>query len=79
MCQDKAWSHFDIIAVLIDCQFMVSWGTDNSNAGVLDFITMPYTIIVSYCHLNYIPGQILGMVFIIYQVYYSCDLLHHQF
>jgi len=38
---------------LIDWQLIVGWGTDSSNAEVLDFTTIPYTIIVSCSHLNY--------------------------
>jgi len=43
---------------LIDWQLIVDWGTDSSNTEVLDFTTIPYTIIVSCSHLNF-----LGMVF----------------
>jgi len=32
---------------------IVGWGTDSSNTKVLDFTTIPYTIIVSCSHLNY--------------------------
>jgi len=38
---------------LIDWQLIVGWGTDSSNTEVLDFTTIPYTIIVSCSHLNY--------------------------
>jgi len=31
---------------LIDWQLLVGWGTDSSNTKVLDFTTVPYTIIV---------------------------------
>jgi len=36
----------------IDGQLIVAWGTDSSNAEVLDFTMIPNTIIVSYCDLN---------------------------
>jgi len=32
---------------------MVSWRTDSTNTEVLEFTTIPYTVIVSYNHLNY--------------------------
>jgi len=43
----------EIICLLTDWQFIVGWGTDSSNTEVLDFTTIPYTIIVSCSHLNY--------------------------
>jgi len=33
-------------------KLIVGWGTDSSNTEVLDFTTIPYTIILSYSHLN---------------------------
>jgi len=44
---------------LIDWQLIVGWGTDSSSTEVLDFTRIPYTIIVSYSHLNY-PGLNFG-------------------
>jgi len=38
---------------IIDWQLIVGWGTDSFNTEVIDFTTIPYTIIVSCCHLNY--------------------------
>jgi len=38
---------------LIDWQLIVGWGIDSSNIEVLDFTTIPFTIIESWSHLNY--------------------------
>jgi len=42
-----------IIIKIIDWQLKVGWGTNSSNTEVLDFTTIPYTVFVSYSHLNY--------------------------
>lgn len=38
---------------LIDWQIFVSWRTDSFSTKVLDFKVIPYTVKVSFSHLNY--------------------------
>jgi len=38
----------------LDWQLVVGWGTDSSDYVVLDFTTIPYTVIVPYSHLSYL-------------------------
>jgi len=38
---------------LIGWQLIVGWETDSSNTEVLDFTTIPSTVIMFYSHLNY--------------------------
>jgi len=42
------------MTLLIDWQFIVSWGTDSSYTEVLDFTTVPDTLLLClYSHMNY--------------------------
>jgi len=48
---------------MVDWQLIDGWGTDSSNAEVLDFTRIPYTAIVSYQSSELSLVKILGMVF----------------